>query len=212
MLKFMETILQYFPELTTYQIEQFAKLEPLYKAWNAKINVISRRDIDELYIHHVLHSMSIKKLLHPTQGTRMLDLGTGGGFPGIPLAILFPDVEFLLIDGTRKKLKVVEAVCDALNLSNVVMKHLRAEECKYRADFVLTRGVASLDKLVLWSQSLFRAKERNALPNGLLAFKGGDIRKEIATLDKGAYVETYPLRTYYKEPYFEEKYVLYVQR
>ncbi len=204
-------IRQYFPKLTDRQCEQLEQLGPLYQEWNDKINVISRKDIDNLYPHHILHSLGIAKVVSFRKGARVLDLGTGGGLPGIPLAILFPETEFTLIDGTRKKIKVVEEIVAATGLENVKPLHQRAEELKGRFDFVVCRAVASLDKLVLWSQRLIREEQQHALPNGLLTLKGGQLREEIKALGKGQYVEQYPLTDYFGEPYYEEKYVIYVQ-
>ena len=207
----MDLLLEYFPDLTTQQIEQFAQLEDLYKTWNAQINVISRKDIDNLYERHVLHSLAIAKMVMFRQDSQVIDLGTGGGFPGIPLAILFPKVNFTLIDGTRKKIRVVEAVAEAIDLKNVSPKHVRAEECKDRADFVVTRAVASLDKLLMWSRKLLKNKQMNALPNGLIALKGGDIEREIDLIKRDEYKEVYSINEYFDRPAFAEKYVVYVQ-
>ncbi len=207
----MDLILEHFPNLTTQQIEQFAQLEELYKTWNAQINVISRKDIDNLYERHVLHSLAIAKMVTFRQDSDVIDLGTGGGFPGIPLAILFPKVNFTLIDGTRKKIGVVEAVAEAVQLKNVQAKHIRAEECKDKADFVVTRAVASLDKLLMWSRRLLKTKQMNALPNGLIALKGGNIESEIDLIHKDEYKEVYDIKEYFDRLAFEEKYVVYVQ-
>jgi len=207
----MELIRTYFDQLTEKQTEQFTKLEPLYKEWNTQINVISRKDIDNLYERHVLHALSIAKVVSFKAGSKVIDLGTGGGFPGIPLAIFFPDVEFILIDGTRKKLRVVEAVAEAIDLKNVQVKHVRAEECKDRADFVVSRAVASLDKLLHWARPLLHQKQINALPNGLIALKGGDIKKEIELIPRHEYTEIYPIKDYFEREAFDEKYIVYVQ-
>lgn len=207
----MESILKYFPDLTEKQIEQFRQLGPLYREWNEKINVISRKDIDNLYEHHVLHSLAIAKVITFKPKARILDLGTGGGFPGIPLAILFPETLFTLIDGTRKKITVVTEVAQAIGLDNVTARHIRVEEFKGRFDFVVTRAVAKLEKLVPWSFRLIKEKQQHALPNGLLALKGGNIKEEIQSLDRGAYTETFPLSDFFDLSYFQEKYVVYVQ-
>jgi 16S rRNA (guanine527-N7)-methyltransferase len=208
----MESILAYFPHLSARQREQLAALDALYREWNDKINVISRKDIDNLYLHHVLHSLAIARVLPFQAGARVLDLGTGGGFPGIPLAILFPETAFTLIDGTRKKIRVVEEVAQGLGLSNVAARHQRVEELKGRQfDFVVTRAVATLDKLAPWSMPLIRDEQQHALPNGLLALKGGHIRQEITALGRRAYTETYPISDFFSEEYFQEKYVVYVQ-
>ena len=208
----METILQYFPNLTPQQIDHFQQLEDLYRDWNQKINVISRKDIDNLYLRHVLHSLAIPAVVRFRSDADILDLGTGGGFPGIPLAILYPDVNFTLIDGTRKKIHVVEEVAKTLELKNVTAKQIRAEELKGKFDFIVTRAVARLDKLVLWSQRLLKNKERHAIPNGILALKGGAIQAEIKELPKGNYIEVYDIIDIFKELTFEDKYVVYVQR
>lgn len=208
----MEKILEYFPKLTDDQRAKFEQLGPLYEEWNDKINVISRKDIENLYPHHILHSLGIAKVVKFRSGANILDLGTGGGLPGIPLAILYPEVNFTLIDGTRKKILVVEEIVAALGLKNVKPMHLRAEELKGRFDFVVCRAVASLDKLVPWSARLLSHEERHALPNGLLTLKGGNLRGEIKALGKGAYVEQFPLTDYFPMEYYMEKYVIYVQR
>jgi len=207
----MEIIREYFPRLTEKQEQQFAKLGDLYADWNSKINVISRKDIDNLYERHILHSLAIAKFIKFRTGSKIVDLGTGGGFPGIPLAILFPNVEFTLIDGTGKKITVVNAVAEAIGLENAVGLQARAEELKMRFDFVVTRAVATLDKLRPWTQRLVHQKDVHPIPNGLIALKGGRINAEIAALGKGTYVETYPLDNYFKEDFFEEKYLVYVQ-
>ena len=206
-----DIIQQYFPKLSEQQQQQFEELGPLYREWNDKINLISRRDIHNLYAHHILHSLGVAKVVKFRTGAKILDLGTGGGLPGIPLAILYPNVQFTLIDGTHKKIKVVQEIIGSVGLDNVAAKHIRAEELKDRFDFVTCRAVASLDKLVLWTQRLLRREERHALPNGLLTLKGGRLREEIKALGKGVYVEQFPLSAYFEEEYYEEKYVVYVQ-
>lgn len=207
----MEALLEHFPKLTEQQIAQFEQLGPLYREWNDKINVISRKDIDQLYPHHILHALAIPQVVKFRTGAKILDLGTGGGLPGIPLAILYPNVQFTLIDGTRKKIKVVQEIIDAIGLENAEAKHVRAEELKDRFDFVVCRAVASLDKLVPWTQRLLKREERHALPNGLLTLKGGDLKSEIKALGKGHYVELFPITDYFKMDYYIEKYVVYVQ-
>lgn len=204
-------LLDYFPRLTARQQAQFEQLGPLYREWNRQINVISRKDIDQLYEHHILHSLAIAKFIRFQSGADVLDLGTGGGLPGIPLAIFFPTTRFTLIDGRRKKIKVVDAISHAIGADNTQARHIRAEDLKQRFDFVVSRAVASLDKLHAWSTGLIRNKQRHAVPNGLIALKGGDIQSEIKTLPKGSYVEVYPLSDYFREPYFEEKSLIYVQ-
>lgn len=207
----MENILKYYPDLSASQIEQFQQLGPLYREWNTKINVISRKDIDNLYQHHVLHSLAISNIVEFNDGAKVLDLGTGGGFPGIPLAILFPEVQFTLVDGTRKKILVVNEVANAIGLKNVTAKHIRAEELKQKFDFVICRAVASLDKLINWSFRLISQKQMHGVPNGLITLKGGNIREEIKALPRKEYVEVYPLYKFFEEEYFEEKVLVYVQ-
>ena len=209
----MDIIHKYLPKLSDHQIEQFAALQALYVEWNSKINVISRKDIDNLYERHVLHSLAISHLTHFLPNAKILDLGTGGGFPGIPLAILFPKTRFTLVDGTRKKIRVVEEVSQAIGLKNVDVRHTRAEEIKKEYfDFVVSRAVAKLDKLMAWSRPLLDREERHGLPNGLICLKGGNIEAEIAEFPNREYVETYPISGFFEEAFFEEKYVVYVQK
>jgi 16S rRNA (guanine527-N7)-methyltransferase len=208
----MTEILKYFPNLTAEQQAQFAELMPLYKDWNDKINVISRKDIDNLYLHHVLHSLAIVKVMQFKDGANILDLGTGGGFPGIPLAIMYPSVNFTLVDSTAKKIRVVQEVATALGLKNVTAIHTRVEEIKnVQFDFVVTRAVTSLDQLLRWSFKLIKKQHQHALPNGILALKGGNIREEIKALGKGQYAESNFIQKFFKEAYFEDKAVVYVQ-
>ena len=207
----MDLLKKYFPELSPEQLILLEKLGPLYQDWNQKINVISRKDIDNLYAHHILHSLAITKEIQFNDGAQILDLGTGGGLPGIPLAIYFPKVNFTLIDSTRKKLVVVEEIVSALGLTNVKTKHTRAEELKQKFDFVICRAVAPLNKLKTWSNRLIQKKQLHALPNGLLTLKGGDIQSEINSLPKGEYIEVFPLKTYFEEEYYDKKYLIYLQ-
>jgi 16S rRNA (guanine527-N7)-methyltransferase len=208
----MTTILKYFPDLTAEQRLQFEQLGPLYTEWNEKINVISRKDMDNLYLHHVLHSLAIMKVQTFKDGAKILDLGTGGGFPGIPLAIMHPSVSFTLVDSTAKKIRVVTEVAAALGLKNVETRHIRVEDLKTeRFDFVVTRAVAQFDQLYRWSQKLIAKKHQHALPNGILALKGGNIKEEIQAMGKGFYSEIRPIPKIFNEPYFEEKAVVYVQ-
>ncbi|MBK8554262.1 MAG: 16S rRNA (guanine(527)-N(7))-methyltransferase RsmG [Lewinellaceae bacterium] len=211
----MKLIAQYFPNLTPDQIEKFERMPLLYQEWNAQINVVSRQDIENLEERHILHSLAIAKVFDFVPGAELLDLGTGGGFPGIPLAVLFPEVQFVLIDGTGKKIRVVQEVANALGLSNVNAFQGRAEEIKAGAnfDFVLTRGVTTLDKLLVWSQRVLKKKHQHAYPNGVIALKGGNLQQEIKLLPgKGKdYTEVFPIADFFKEPFFEEKSVVYVQ-
>ena len=208
----MQNILKYFPDLSPQQIEQFQQLGPLYTDWNSKINVISRKDIEHLYTKHVLHSLVIAKFCPFKPGAEILDLGTGGGFPGIPLAILYPETKFTLIDGTGKKIKVVKDIAEQLGLQNVEALQMRAEEFKKRKfDFVVSRAVAAVDQLFMWSQKFFKQDHHHVYPNGLICLKGGDIKKEMKTLPKGEFGEYDPINRFFEEPYFEEKYVVYVQ-
>jgi 16S rRNA (guanine527-N7)-methyltransferase len=206
-----EQIFRYFPSLSEEQADQFRRMGALYEEWNSQINVISRKDIVNLYERHVLHSLAIARVIGFKDGASVLDLGTGGGFPGIPLAVLFPKVKFVMVDGTGKKIQVVKAVSEALGLNNVDARHARAEELKERYDFVLSRGVAPLAQLIAWSRPLLNRKHQHTLPNGLLALKGGNIRQEIKEMGKGEYSETFPISDFFEEAYFEEKYVVYVQ-
>lgn len=206
----LDIILKYFPNLSDTQKAQFAALDVIYREWNEKINVISRKDIDNLYTHHILHSLAIAKFITFKDGTKIIDLGTGGGFPGIPLAILFPNCQFLLVDSINKKLHVINAVVEELNLTNVTTKHARVEEMKDKCDFVVTRAVAKVDKLLPWSRKVLSSSQKNLYPNGLIALKG-DLREELNLLPKFEYRETAQITKYFNEPYFEEKYLLYVQ-
>lgn len=211
----MDLLLKYFPELDSAQQAHFQALIPAYTEWNSRINVISRQDIENLEERHILHSLAIAKTIQFKPGSKILDLGTGGGFPGIPLAILFPEVQFVLVDGTGKKIRVVQEVAAAVGLKNVTALHARAEELKMNGqfDFVVSRAVAPLDKLLMWSFKLLSKKHLNSYPNGLIALKGGDLRTEIKALPgKGeSYSEIFPISGFFSEPYFEEKYVVYVQ-
>ncbi|HOY20294.1 MAG TPA: 16S rRNA (guanine(527)-N(7))-methyltransferase RsmG [Haliscomenobacter sp.] len=207
----MQVILDYFPNLSAQQQAQFAQLDALYREWNAKINVVSRKDIDSLYAHHILHSLGIAKVINFKPGAEILDIGTGGGLPGIPLAILFPETQFTLVDGTGKKILVVKEIVQALGLTNVEAHHARAEELKRQFDFTVCRAVTTLDKLCAWSWPLIKRKQQHALPNGLITLKGGDLKEEIAALPKGTYVDKIPLSRFFKDPFYEEKYAVYVQ-
>lgn len=204
----MEQILRYFPQLTEQQQQQFAALDALYRDWNAKINVISRKDIDNLYPHHVLHSLGIVKVISFRPGTHVMDIGTGGGFPGIPLAILFPEVQFHLLDSIGKKIKVAQAVADALQLSNVRTSHKNVIEEKEKYDFVVSRAVMQMGDLVRLVRKNVHHDQRNSLPNGLICLKGGDIQQEMRPFKHCC--DVWPLHTYFEEEFFETKKVAYV--
>ncbi len=201
-------IKKYFPGITGKQTEQFDALGELYTDWNAKINLISRKDIDNLYTHHILHSLSIAKFIQFTDGTHIMDVGTGGGFPGIPLAILFPEVRFHLIDSIGKKIKVAQSVADAIGLKNVTTRHCRVEEEKNTFDFVISRAVMTLPELVKIVRKNIGKEQRNALPNGLICLKGGDLRKEISSFGKN--VITTELSNHFDEEFFETKKIIYI--
>ena len=203
-----EIIEKYFPQLTDEQREQFAMLDGLYRDWNAKINVISRKDIDNLYEHHVLHSLAIAKMLRFRPGTRILDFGTGGGFPGIPLAILFPECHFKLIDGTGKKIRVAQEVVNATGLKNCEPCHLRGEEEKGKYDFIVSRAVMPLPDLVKIVRKNIAKESRNALPNGILCLKGGNLEGELQPFRK--IVDTAELSQWFSEEWFKEKNVIYL--
>lgn len=205
----MEVIKKYFPKLSNEQISQFEQLGALYPEWNNKINVISRKDIENLYVRHVLHSLSIAKYITFQPGTSVMDLGTGGGFPAVPLAIMFPDVSFHAIDGTAKKIRVVQEVSNAIGLTNIRASQLRAEENKEKYDFVVTRAVAAMEKLIPWSERLIHREHKNATPNGMIALKGTNVHEELKGIKK--YLEKVTLSQYFEEPFFEEKTLVYVQ-
>jgi 16S rRNA (guanine527-N7)-methyltransferase len=201
---------KYFPHLTNLQLQQFEALDTLYRDWNAKINVISRKDIDNLYERHVLHSLAIAKVINFRPGTRVLDFGTGGGFPGIPLAILFPEVQFKLIDGTGKKIRVAQEVSSAIGLTNCHPEHLRGEDEKGRYNFIVSRAVMPLPDLVKIVTKNIAKEQRNALPNGILCLKGGNLQAETQPFRK--IVQTTDISTFFTEPWFkEQKYVIYLQ-
>jgi 16S rRNA (guanine527-N7)-methyltransferase len=204
----MELILSLFPELSERQRTCMVALEKLYAEWNACINVISRKDIENLYLHHVLHSLGIAKLLRFRPGTSVMDVGTGGGFPGIPLAILFPETHFLLIDGTSKKIAVCRAVAESLGLINVSCHHRRAEEETGEFDFVVSRAVLPLMPLASMIRKNIRGEQRNALPNGLICLKGGDLTAELRPFRNKAFVTD--LSDYFPHPWFQTKKVLYL--
>jgi len=204
----MELIKKYFPELTEQQLQQLQALDELYNDWNAKINVISRRDIDNLYEHHVLHSLAIAKMLHFKPGTHILDFGTGGGFPGVPLAILFPECRFTLIDGTGKKIRVAQEVSQAIGLQNCTPLHRRGEEEKGKYDFVVSRAVMPLPDLVNICRKNISKEQHNALPNGIICLKGGDLQEETKPFKR--IVQVSHLSDWFTEEWFKEKYCIYL--
>jgi 16S rRNA (guanine527-N7)-methyltransferase len=205
----METILRYFPELTDTQKDQLSALYDLYADWNQKINVISRKDIENLYEHHVLHSLSIAKAIHFRPGSKILDFGTGGGFPGIPLAILFPECEFKLIDGTGKKIRVATEVAQAIGLKNCHPVHLRGEEEKGMYDFVVSRAVMPLpDLMKIVKKNISRKDQINSLPNGVIVLKGGDVQAEIQPFKR--ICEVLDIDMWFKEEWFKGKHIIYV--
>lgn len=204
----MQIIQKYFPHLTAPQVEQFAQLEALYNDWNTKINVISRKDIQNLYEHHVLHSLGIAKVVNFKDDTTVMDLGTGGGFPGIPLAILFPNVQFHLVDSVGKKVKVAQEVATAIGLKNVKFSHARAEEIKEQYDFVVTRAVMPMMDLMKVARKNIKREQHNAVPNGIIALKGGELRGEIASMKNISTV--WELSDFFEEEYYQTKKVVHV--
>ena len=203
----MELILKYFPDLTEKQIQQFTDLQELYEHWNAQINVISRKDMDNLYVKHVLHSLAIAKVINFADGTKILDVGTGGGFPGIPLAILFPEVEFLLVDSIGKKIKVVQEVSDAIGLKNLRAQHTRAEQVVGQFDFVVSRAVTKMKVFQQWVRKRISTKQNNTLFNGILYLKGGDLTEELQGIKN---VELYDIPNFFEEDFFETKKVVHI--
>jgi 16S rRNA (guanine527-N7)-methyltransferase len=205
----VQIIFDHFPNLSDVQKKQFEQLDELYRDWNAKINVVSRKDIDQLYLHHVLHSLSIAKVINFREGTTLMDIGTGGGFPGIPLAILFPQCKFYLIDSIGKKIKVAQAVADAIGLKNVVLAHKNVIEEKGKFDFVISRAVMDMGELLKLVRKNVARASQNALPNGVVVLKGGDLSTELAPFKKTSM--TWDLKDYFKDEFFETKKVVYVQ-
>ena len=203
-----EIIYRYFPNLTDIQLQQFAALGELYRDWNTKINVISRKDIDQLYEHHVLHSLAIAKIINFRPDTRILDFGTGGGFPGVPLSILFPDCQFKLIDGTGKKIRVAQEVCNAIGLKNCAPTHLRGEDEKDKYDFIVSRAVMPLPDLVKLMRKNISKTSQNALPNGVICLKGGNLQAELQPYHK--IVEATEISQFFMEEWFKEKFVIYL--
>ncbi len=205
----IDCILKYFPDLSNGQIEQFTKLQPLYAEWNAKINVISRKDIDNLYINHVLHSLAIAKVVNFADGTRVLDVGTGGGFPGIPLAIMFPNCQFKLVDSIGKKITVVNAVADALGLKNVEGVHTRVEQVTDKFDFVVSRAVTRLDTFYNMTRKCVAPGGANSIANGIIYLKGGDFDDELNRINRKNNI--YNIPNFFDEPFFETKKVVHLE-
>ena len=204
----MQQIKKYFPNLSEIQQQQFCMLEELYRDWNSKINVISRKDIDNFYEHHVLHSLAIAKNINFKPGTSILDFGTGGGFPGVPLAIMFPECNFKLIDGTGKKIRVAQEVVNAIGLKNCFPTHLRGEDEKGEYDFVVSRAVMPLPDLVKIVRKNISKRQQNASANGVICLKGGNLESEIQSFRK--IIETIPISNWYEEEWFKEKYLIYL--
>ncbi len=204
----IDIIKKYFKDLSDKQIKQFSLLYDLYQDWNAKINIISRKDIDNLYEHHVLHSMAIAKLIHFKAGTTILDFGTGGGFPGIPLAILFPEVSFKMIDGTGKKIKVATEIGKDIELRNILPMHIRGEEEKDKFDFIVSRAVMPLPNLIKIVRKNISKEQHNALPNGVIVLKGGNLKEETKSFKK--IIEQIELTQWFEEEWFKDKYILYL--
>lgn len=204
----MEIIKKYFPHLSEHQLEQFAQLEALYNDWNAKINVISRKDIQNLYEHHILHSLAIAEVIRFKDGSTIMDLGTGGGFPGIPLAIMFPNVQFHLVDSIGKKVRVAQEVATAIGLTNVRCSHSRAEDIKEQYDFVVTRAVMPLVDLMKCARKNISRLQQNGLPNGIIALKGGELEREMASMRN--ICTTWNVSDWFTEEYFQTKCVVHV--
>ena len=203
----MELILKYFPNLTEIQISQFEALESLYKDWNTKINVVSRKDIDELYLRHVLHSLGIAKVMSFADNSSILDVGTGGGFPGVPLAILFPNCQFHLVDSINKKLKVINGVSEALDLQNIKTTHSRVEAIDDTYDFIVSRAVTAMPEFTKWVKGKIAKRQINSMKNGILYLKGGDLKDELKQYTT---VKIFPLTDYFEDDFFETKKVVYL--
>lgn len=204
----LELVLKYFPDITSEQKDQFAELETLYKDWNEKINVISRKDTDSLYEKHILHSLGIAKVMQFADNTKVLDIGTGGGFPGIPLAILFPNAQFTLVDSIGKKITVVKGVAESLGLKNVTAHHMRAEQLKEKFHFVVSRAVTQMPVFLTWLRGKFEKEQFNPKHNGVLYLKGGDLGEELA----GLRCEIFQLKNYFEEEFFDTKKVVYLSK
>jgi len=205
----MELLLKYFPDITQEQIQQFSSLQKIYSEWNEKINVISRKDIENLFERHILHSLSIAKFIQFKPATKIMDLGTGGGFPGVPLAILFPGSRFHLVDSIGKKLKVVDAVKDEIGLKNIFTFHSRAEQLEFQYDFVVSRAVAPLSELLQWTKGKYLSKDQHAIRNGLICLKGGDIDAEIGEVKTAKKI---PIADYFSDDFFKGKYIVYTEQ
>lgn len=205
----MENIEKYFPDLSPEQLEKFGQLKAIYQFWNDQINVISRKDMEEFYTRHVLHSLGIAKIMSFKEGADVLDIGTGGGLPGIPLAILFPETNFHLVDSIGKKIKVVTEVAKALNLTNVKATHARAEDIKGQYDFIVSRAVTAMPAFLPWTKEKFKSKNTHSLANGILYLKGGDLKEEFATVKK--FYKIHSLKELFTEDFFETKAVVYVR-
>ncbi len=203
----MKLINKYFPNLSVIQQQQFEQLQVLYADWNTKINVVSRKDIEQLYLRHVLHSLGIAKVVDFKKGTKVLDVGTGGGFPGIPLAILFPETHFVLVDSIGKKINVVNEVVAGLGLKNIVTHHMRVEELDDKFDFIVSRAVARMDAFTRWNKGKVKKKSQHYLANGILYLKGGDLSEELADFKKA---KIYALSDFFEEDFFETKKVVYL--
>jgi 16S rRNA (guanine527-N7)-methyltransferase len=204
-----QLISRYFPDLTEKQQKQFKLLKGLYQEWNAQINVISRKDEDDFYLHHVLHSLAISKIINFQSGTRVLDIGTGGGFPGIPLAILFPNTQFVLVDSIGKKIKVVNGITESLGLTNVHGIHERVEKIPGQFDFILSRAVAPLADLLFWTKDKLNPENNSELSNGWICLKGGDLTDELSKIKK--HIRSYSISDWFDEPFFETKKIIYVR-
>ena len=202
----MELILKYFPNLSEIQKKQFVQLQELYEEWNTKINVISRKDMENLYLKHVLHSLAIAKVIQFVDGTKILDVGTGGGFPGVPLAILFPEVKFLLVDSIGKKIKVVKGVSDKIGLQNLKAEHTRVEQVEGEFDFVVSRAVTRMKVFQQWVRNKISTNQKNTLYNGILYLKGGDLTEELKGIKN---VDIYDIPQYFEEDFFETKKIVY---
>ena len=203
----MQSILKYFPSLSNTQINQYKDLENLYNEWNSKINVISRKNLSELYLNHVLHSLSIAKFISFKKGTSILDIGTGGGFPGIPLAILFPEVNFLLVDSIGKKIKVVNRICESIKLKNVLTRHIRVEEIDSKFDFIVSRAVTNMKDFKMISKGKIKNNHINEIKNGIISLKGGDLSKEMKNISH----ESYNISNYFSEDFFKTKKIIYIK-